>query len=387
MFAFEVGTKILGHLIDFDASTPHTQVTLERTAKSILLSLTWTDSDSSYARWFWGGPNPSEESHVPSQLLVQHGEGTVLLVGCKMSSARGGAWGPSTGVISAKYAVIDVVHDVDWDNVNGLQSLIPGLRAWLGVQSITMTSSPRTASQARSVSFVALEGTPITIGGDNNLRLLPTWRVVPGLEDDATALLDEVVCESTNVDLHSWSHYLTEHRAIRDLLLLSSWTSQELVPRAAFRLELEPQEDGTASMSGYWRDVESATPEGSRDRTIHDRNLIEYSDIKLEGIREWITLRSAFARAIDPVISSKLFRNPTIEVNLFLVAMGLEALGYLVAIERGDTAKGASDMRFSQSVGFASRGFAADLAIRRRRLDQRNRRSLQRRKTRKPGTR
>lgn len=87
------------------------------------------------------------------------------------------------------------------------------------------------------------------VGGANDLTLAPTWRAVPNHDDDTITLFDEVLCESTNSDSHDWSDFLSEHRAIRDLLLVSSWTNQELSPRAAFRLEVEVEEDGTVTKS------------------------------------------------------------------------------------------------------------------------------------------
>jgi hypothetical protein len=359
---FTVGSKLLGHLIDFDASTPETQVTLERSEDAILLSLTWTDSDSPYARWFWKySQDSAEDPHPPSQLLFTHGQGTILLVGCTLASAQGGAWGPSTGVVRAEYAVLDVVQDVDYSHVNGLRSLIHGLRAWLGVKSVRSTIKPARDGEPLTAMFVAAEGEPIAIGGANNLRLVPTWRAVPNSADGTTTLFDEVVCESTNADLSDWSYFLSDHRAIRDLILLSSWSTQELTPRGVFRVEPESQENGSLSQAGSWRKVEPASAEGERDEKAFPRHLVEFADLGPEGLSRWIDIRTQFSRAIDPIVSSKLFRHPTIEVNLFLVAMGLEALGYLLALEAGKDEKSANNMRFSQRLTLIADGLGAAL--------------------------
>jgi hypothetical protein len=362
MSEFTVGSKLLGHLIDFDASTPETQVTLERSDDAILLSLTWTDPNSPYARWFWtDSQSTPEDVGPPSQLLFRHRQGTILLVGCSMSSAQGGIWGPSTGVVRAEYAVLDVLHDADYGRVNGVRSSVHGLRAWLGVTSVQTTLTPASNGSPRTATFVAAEGEPIVIGGSSNLRLLPTWLAVPDSTDDTTTIFDEVLCESTNADLHDWSYFLSDHRAIRDLLLLSSWSVQELTPRAALRLELEPHEDGSISQSGSWRKVEPASTEGARDSRAHPQHLVEFADLGPDGISEWIDIRTKFSRAIDPIVSSKLFRHPTIDVNLFLVAMGLEALGYLLALEAGHDEKVASNMRFSKRLTLVADGLGAAL--------------------------
>jgi len=362
MFEFKVGSKLLGHLIDFDESTPETQVTLERSDDAILLSLTWTDPKSPYARWFWNySQDPTEYAAPPTQLLFRHGQGTILLVGCTMSSAQGGVWGPSTGVVRAEYAVLDVIGNVDYSQVNGLKSVVHGLRAWLGVKSVRSMIKPPADGAPLTATFVAAEGKSIIVGDASNLRLVPTWRAVPNAADDTTTLFDEVVCESTSPDLHDWAYYLSDHRAIRDLLLLSSWSMQELTPRAAFRLELDPQEDGSISQSGSWRKVEPASTEGARDARAFPRHLVEFADLGPDGIGKWIGIRTQFSRAIDPIVSSKLFRHPTIEVNLFLVAMGLEALGYLLALEAGHDERSANNLRFSHRLLLVADGLGAAL--------------------------
>ena len=250
----------------------------------------------------------------------------------------------------AEYAVLDVVQNVDYSHVNGLRSLIHGLRAWLGVKSVRSTIKPPRDEEPLTATFVAAEGEPIVIGGANNLRLVPTWRAVPNSADGTTTVFDEVVCESTNADIRDWSYFLSDHRAIRDLLLLSSWSTQELTPRGVLRLEPDPQEDGSLSQAGSWRKVEPASADGARDEKAFPRHLVEFDDLGPEGLSRWINIRTQFSRAIDPVVSSKLFRHPTIEVDLFLVAMGLEALGYLLALEAGKDERNANNLRFSQRL-------------------------------------
>lgn len=281
MSEFPVGSKLLGHLIDFDESTPETQVTLERTSDSILLSLTWTASDGAYSRWFWTTQNgPVANQGVPSRLLFIHDRGAILLVGCQNSSSRGGSWGPGMGVVSATHAILDVFEDIDYEKLNGLRSVIPGLRSWLGITSVRTSIGPPNGSEPLAATYIAQEGLPLVIGGPNRLRLVPTWRAVPNYDEDTITLFDEVVCESTNSDLQDWPHFLSEHRAIRDLLLLSSWTSLELSARAAFRLEADITADGNASQSGSWRSRLVAELPGLNLRRSyggHGRWLVHFS--------------------------------------------------------------------------------------------------------------
>jgi hypothetical protein len=106
----------------------------------------------------------------------------------------------------------------------------------------------------------------------------------------------------------------------------------------------------SVSQAGSWRKVEPALAEGARDEKAVPRHLVEFADLGPESVGRWIDIRAQFSRAIDPIVSSKLFRHPTTEVNLCLVAMGLEALGYLLALEAGQDKKNANNMRFSQRL-------------------------------------
>ena len=88
-----------------------------------------------------------------------------------MSSAQSGAGDPSIGVVRADYAVLDVVQDVDYSQVNGLRSVIHGLRAWLGVKSVRSTFTQPVDGRPLTATLVAAESEPIDIGGSSDLIL------------------------------------------------------------------------------------------------------------------------------------------------------------------------------------------------------------------------
>src|SRR5690606_3005818 len=55
-----------------------------------------------------------------------------------------------------------------------------------------------------------------------------------------------------------------------------------------------------------------------------------YEEIGVEGIKRWLTLRDQFARALDPVISSRFMDRVTPMALLAQTGPGMEALGYLL---------------------------------------------------------
>jgi len=73
-------------------------------------------------------------------------------------------------------------------------------------------------------------------------------------------------------------------------------------------------------------------------------HLIEYQELGSAGVARWIDLRSEFARALDPVITS-LGLAATVNTLLAHTGPGLEALGYLLMLRDGasqDRAAGAT---------------------------------------------
>jgi hypothetical protein len=355
-----IGTKLLGHLIDFDPGTPETQVMLERTDDALQLTIAWTDHSSAYAQWFsavtpgFRHDEVSVTRDLPSQLLFHHTGGTLFLLGCEVETARAQFWGTGTGVIRARYAISNTWHTNSLERINGLRSGIPGLRRWLGVTSISQTHLPGADGQRNQLTYVATEPEAINVGGPNALRLAPTWRATPDLVEDTITLHDRALCETTTLHASDWDSLLADHRAIRDLLVLSAWKSEEIRVEGAYVLdEPEISDDGSVpDRNGSWYSVEFAAGEGQQESSNDGspRHLIEFGDLGPKGIARWLELRKTFARAVDPIVSSKIFEHPSINVHLSLAGMGAEALGYLIAVEAGRTAKQASDIRFADRL-------------------------------------
>lgn len=360
MSELPVGTKLLGHLVDFDPDSPETQVMLERTPEALNLTLAWNSRKNAYARWFSRltieAPFDGDEySHrdLPTQLLFQHTGGSLFLLGCEIDSAHMQIWGSGTGTIRVKYAIENTWGITNFERANGVRSEITGLRRWLGISSVTQTFLPPNLERGLQATYVAVEPKAIVVGGPNGLRLVPTWLATPDEVEDSITLRDRAICETTSLTARDWDSLLSEHRALRDLLVLSSWTSEEVRVEGAYLLEPpELSENGEVVNTGSWYGVQFASSEGQREpsRAGRSAHLIEYADLGPEGISRWLELRKTFARAVDPIVSSKIFEHPSINVHLSLAGMGAEALGYLIAIEAGRTAKQASDIRFADRL-------------------------------------
>lgn len=348
----EIGSSRLGNLVDFDPDTPHLKVKLERSREGITLSVPWDTADDYYARWFGGAMSGVEKVQPPSRLLFHDHQGAVMLLGCRTRGASSIFWGPGIGTLSADFAVLGSVEDIDFDRVEGLKSEISGLRRWLGVSSVEKVLDRSGQGAPLSVHYTLSNGAPVVIGGPARLRAVPTW-FVPQPDEDGRHILHDLVHVDTLYDeAQTWKTHLAGHEALRDLIMLSSWTKESLVLKSVFRLEeREPIEEPDAKRSGIWWAVESSSSVVVESTALSRKHLIKYSDLGADGILRWIGIRADFARAIDPIIASLFAEDPSVTLELVQVCMGLEALAYLLGLrEDGLTPQEAARIPFAMRL-------------------------------------
>lgn len=331
------GSRRTGSVSLFDDTPPAAGV-LERTEEAIYLRVPWTSYRSPHAAWFVGGesePDPFEERELPplpARMVFTDHEGSVLLLGCRRNGYQTVWSGPGGGTVSARFAVSDVDRDIDFARPTGLRSDISGLREWLGVRSSKTVIHTRPAADRGSVSiFVNNANAPdISIGGKHSLTLRPTWRVTPSGDD--IVVHDGVSCETTSDAPTDWQVLRRAHLAVRDLLVLSRWRKESCV----ITLIKHDDDDTVTDRDGHeqriWRTA--VFPEDLAEPLAipHKSHLIRYQDLGPEGLLRWLELREEFARALDPVLTSRFMGRGDAMTYLAQVGPGLEALGYLLLV-------------------------------------------------------
>ncbi|WP_313540399.1 ApeA N-terminal domain 1-containing protein [Leifsonia aquatica] len=336
----------MGDLIDFDPTTPGVKVTLERSERGIGITVPWSDDDSPYAEWFLGEhrlkiPSSGEPAVAPSRVLFQDSHGSILLTRCWARGFHSNMLGPGSGTLWSRAAILGVHDNVDFDHPNGLQTEITGLREWLGV---TSWSENYDRQRGRLVATIAsLEPAPIEIATVSALKLAfrPGWRVVPEERKDRRIILDLLSCETRSDEPIAWTEHMQAHRAIRDLLVLSRWHAESCVEVRAMR-----SDDPLTTMDGethgeQWREVVVPNDEPTPATTGFRQHLITFAELGEDGVSNWLALRDEFARALDPVVSSIGLRSTSADTVLAQTGPGLEALGYLLMIRDGVTARAA----------------------------------------------
>lgn len=343
-----LGTRRVGDLIDFDPDTPEVKVVLEHSDRGLGITVSWSSDDSPYASWFlrdidvFRVPPLPEGPPVPEKVLFRDSYGFVLLIGCRAREFHSNVLGPGSGTLWARAAILGVDGNVDFDNPNGLQTDISGLRGWLGVSS---WSEKRNYEEPRGVIVQSLDVPDIEIGEHRGVRfsLSQGWGIRHEDGGDRRILTDYARCVSRSDQPKAWSAHLRLHHAIRDLLVLSRWHDESCSEALALRLDhFLPAMNGATHLE-LWREVvvpyreRESAPKGSLP------HLFKYADLGAAGLLRWISLRDEFARALDPVISSIRLRETTASTLLAHTGPGLEALGYLLLLRDGCPNRKAAD--------------------------------------------
>ncbi|MCU1440421.1 MAG: phosphonomutase [Rhodoglobus sp.] len=344
-----LGTRRQGNLVDFDASTPEVNVILERTDEGIRLEVPWANDQSPYASWFidddFRTPGAPAKSKPPRQLLFQDSHGPVLLVGCTAAGYHMTMFGPGTGSVWATHAILDVTDNLDFQTPNGLRSEISGLRSWLGVTSFTGSHDYPKVGQ-NSLTLVAKSSDEIVVDVDPPLKFIPTWRL--DRSENSRTIHNLVICESRSNGARDWRSLEEAHLALRDLLVISQWRAEISTPTAVLRDDDElVMGDGT-NHGARWRTVISARPGTEPPEVPYRRHLIKFEEIGIDGLRKWFLTREAFARALDPVISTRYLNKVSAMTVLAQSGPGLEALGYLLLRREGLSEKtaGSKTLRY-----------------------------------------
>lgn len=143
--------------------------------------------------------------------------------------------------------------------------------------------------------------------------------------------------------------HLKAHQLMRDIVDLVTW-----VP-TGFRSVLASRQDDTqnlpdGSVLQRWREVKVPGMRKPSPPIQSGRALFGFQHIGAEGVAEWIKLKEHFHRAIPPLMGSLDFAQGDTQGALLRSSIGLEALGYLLAIDDGKTEAEADKLSYQKRL-------------------------------------
>lgn len=346
----KLGARRMGAFVDFDPDTPDVQVILERDERGIRITIPWSDIRSPYAGWFMGesifltspeGEEVEQEPKaVPKRVLFADSYGSALLIRCWAQGFHANVFGPGSGTLWSRAAIIGADKDIEYDRPHGLKTEISGLREWLGISSW----EERHHFRPRGASLVSKDVESIDVGEHNGFKmtLIPSWQVTPGVGRDNRVLLDLLSCTTRSEEPRDWTDHRVHHQVLRDLLVMSRWWNESCVELFALRDDDPLQTMDGKTHGDHWREVVVRDEESQAPPTDGRQHLIRYSELGVAGVQKWFALRDDFARALGPVISSRALKAAGGHTLLAHTGPGLEALGYLLLLRDGKSESAAN---------------------------------------------
>ena len=350
-----VGDRRYGNIIDGDPDTPPLSATLERTEKGVSFYMTFNHEETpEYRRWFTSdgllaadGTDDTKLVGPPLELMFEDSHGRIALLGCRAVNWHTN-YQTGYGTIRASAAVVGASSRA-YAKITGLRSEVSGLRSWLGVTSIETKCERNPETKRPKQTFVLDAPEPIIIP-DSGLSFSPDF--FSSQKNDTVSIRDVVQLVHRSEQEEPWYVHQGAQLAVRDLLAISRWRAETVIPAFVCRPDdLLSDADDRPAGSLWWRKAIYSDAPLPMEETTRIEHLIWWNELKPEGMVKWIKLREDFARAIDPAVSSIFLKNSIIEVQLTQVFIGLEALGYLIAMrDDGSTEAQANSLNFKQRL-------------------------------------
>jgi hypothetical protein len=351
----KVGDRRYGNIVDGDPDTPTLHATLERTEKGVSFSMTFDHEETpAYRRWFTtdgliavDGTEDTKPVGPPSNLMFEDSHGQIALLGCRAVGWHTN-YQTGYGTIQASAAVIGA-PSTTYAKITGLQSEVSGLRSWVGATSVDDDWSRDPETKKMKLTVVLEAPDPISIP-DSGLSLAPNFAY--STKNGTVSIRDVVNLVHHTEQEEPWHVHQEAQSSVRDLLAISRWRAETVTPAFVSRPDdLLPDGEDQAIGRPWWRKAVYSGLPSPMEETTKVEHLIWWNELKPEGMAKWIKLRRDFTRAVEPVVSSIYNKDSMIESQLTQVAIGLEALGYLIAMrDDGSTEKEANDLSFKQRL-------------------------------------
>lgn len=313
-----------------------------------LISVESRYSSSPAARWgteegcYGDDPDRTKYQYkVPNNMYFIDDRGPVLLADCRISGGRERTF--SLGGVLQKVSVGAAIFSsraYNTNSFNGYRTEIENLSQWFQMNTIKtrpVCEEVDGAYRVKSVETKASSAGEILIDESRGLKFKSDFTVVPNSSSTKVVYESHDVLESYRDETIPFIKGMKEHDAIRDLLMISSWSVHRFVS-----IEVSRDNDRGNFNAIAWRNVISERWETTKNIDIDNKDFIfTYNDIESNGVRKWLEISEKYPRALNPILSTIRWESGTIENELFSLCSGVEALGRYIA--RDDPEKSFED--------------------------------------------
>lgn len=270
---------------------------------------------------------------VPENMYFVDIHGSILLVGCKSSGFIKNTSFETLGGTLQKISAGAVVFSsgvCNTNSFNGYRTEIENLSQWFQMNTIKtrpVCEEVDGLHRVKSVEAKASSAGEILIDESRGLKFKSDFTVVSNSSSTKVVYESHDVLESYRDETIPFIKGMKEHDAIRDLLMISSWSVHKFVSIAVSRDNDRGDFDAIA-----WRNVISERWETTKNIDIENKKFIfTYNDIESDGVRKWLEISEKYPRALNPILSTIRWDSGTVENELFALCAGVEALGRYIA--------------------------------------------------------
>lgn len=345
----EIGQVRVGCLypgkVEEGAGIPATLVR-DKNRVQALISAGGFCSSGSVSRWgtegIFFGDDPERKKYqydVPENMYFIDIHGVILLVGCKSSGFSKNILFENLGGTLQKVSVGVAVFSsrvCNTNSFNGYRTEIENLSQWFQMNTIKTLPAYKEvhgAKRVKSVETKAVSDGEILLDESKNLKFKSDFKVVPNNSSTRVVHESHDFLESYRDESIPFIEGMKEHDAIRDLLMISSWSVHRFVSIAVSR-----DNDRGDLGAIVWRNVISERWETTKNIDVDNKKFVfTYNDIESGGVEKWLEISEKYPRALNPILSTIRWDSGTVENELFALCAGVEALGRYIARDYPET--------------------------------------------------
>ncbi|WP_304276133.1 HEPN domain-containing protein [Rothia mucilaginosa] len=308
-------------------------------------------SSSPAARWGTEGIFYSDDPdrtkyqyNVPNNMYFIDDRGPVLLADCRISGYRERMSNifKSLGGVLQKVSVGVAIFSSRKHNTNcfnGYRTEIENLSQWFQMSTLKTRPTYKNIDglpHVNSVETKAVSAGEILLDEASGMKFKSNFTVMPNNSSTRVVYESRDCLEMYCNKEISFDDAMKYHDAIRDLMMVSSWSVHKFIS-----ISVSHEEDKGGLDSRAWRNVISERWETTKNIDIDNKDFIfTYNDIETDGVRKWLEISEKYPRALNPILSTIRWDSGTIENELFNLCSGVEALGRYIYQESPDKSLG-----------------------------------------------
>lgn len=265
-------------------------------------------------------------------------QGYLTFAECRVVGSNVSSNGATVERIRSTRVVVSDHKQLPYDEIDGMSTEIDGLATWARMTTVTQSIViNQKGSGISAVNVRAENPEPLRLGGRLNLSLETAFRHKSQPEGNVYSITDILTARSQTDTLVPWREHGTVHHMLQDLMCLTYGKPCLMRLKSARRQGNHDADDGP-----MWNEVYEPTFGRQEDHVkaldrAKDVPLFCLDDIDQTALESWIDGFDRWARSTWIAVTTMFQRGTTVEARLLQIGVALEALGYAILLDAGET--------------------------------------------------